>query len=132
MRFYLPDDFGVRFYWVSELCKLLCNSKKQLVEIELRDWNDNSGIEYDILQSVVPAKIPLAGTPGLPVGLVTSFEAELYEIIHFVYVAFSVDAYFSLRWIEQESQLHKFDAAIEVQCGDEIKKDIELLALRFP
>lgn len=102
-------------------CRLLFDDslRQEGVTVKLSDWNNNHGVEFEILQSVFPVKIPKVivgqGEIQLPVATFSSFNS----LIHFASVALQVDAYFSM-YNSFGDELFVHDARIEINTEKDV------------
>jgi len=126
MYILIPDEYRKPFCFVTSLCLLISDKKQQEIEIALTNWNNNLGVEYSMLQAVFPKEIPLTldaqNPPDTPV---VNFIATQPQIVHFLLTAISVDAYFTMKWVEQEISLIVFDSQMEFRCGEKMQKLID-------
>lgn len=66
------------------------------VIVQLKDWNNNQGVEFDILQDVFPSRIPKSTDFIDDVSVETKI-MSISALVLFVSVAIQVDASFDVR-----------------------------------
>ena len=124
MRFVISDSPRKLFVWITILCRLLFDSEDEQIEVTLLDWSNDNRSEFDVLQKVFPAPIPLS-VPGTPVEVPTSsFKATASERVLFCVVAICVDASFLMRCPRRRVSLKLFDFVMEINCPAEWQSQV--------
>ena len=108
----------------NALSFLFFDPLKNSVTVKLQEWNNNCGVEFDMLQKLFPAKIPLAGELQFSNELPTAEFTKLSELVLFCCIACQVDASFQVSSDLGECfSVH--DGCIQIETGrfDKISKD---------
>ncbi len=124
-RYHFPTKCRRDFTTLSILCKLLSDNTSDIVEIELLDWNNDQGVEFDILKSILNFPMPLVTSSDVstsnPKQLVSS---GTYQMAHHSLVLMSLGASFRISWPCTVNEITFFDEIITVCCKDELSETI--------
>jgi hypothetical protein len=113
----VPNDVLRSFAWTAYTCKFLFENaiRSQGVSATLKDWNNDHGVEFDMLQSVFPSQIPRTQEfNSQPHQACTGKFHSLSSLTLFVATAIQVDASFDIEDGHGES-LSVHDTCIQIE-----------------